>query len=100
MKYLLLIPTIIILAILSMILNGWVLSILWSWFVAPLFGLPLLSIPVAVGIAITVKMLTHEYSDYTFKGKNARELICKAIGHSIFGSLFVLFIGWIVTLFI
>ena len=99
MKYLLLIPTIIAFAILSIILNGWVLSILWSWFIVSLFGLPLLSIPTAVGIAIIVRLITYQYNDLDLKGKSIGEWIGCAISHSIFGPLLVLFIGWIVTLF-
>ena len=99
MKYLLLIPTIIALAIVSIILNGWVLSILWSWFIAPLFGLPLLSITTAIGMAIVIRLLTYQYSDDMFKNKSMSELIGAVIGHSIFGPLLVLFIGWIVHCF-
>lgn len=39
-------------------LNGWVLSILWGWFAVPTFGLPTLSIPAAVGTALTVGFIT------------------------------------------
>ncbi|HEX5446798.1 MAG TPA: hypothetical protein VFW87_23470, partial [Pirellulales bacterium] len=38
------------------ILRGWVLSILWAWFIASQFGLPTLGIAQAIGIALTVGM--------------------------------------------
>lgn len=42
------------------ILRGWVLSILWGWFMVPILGLPALSIPQAIGIAVVVGLLTHQ----------------------------------------
>ncbi len=33
------------------IANGWALSTLWGWFIVPLFGLPALTIPYALGIS-------------------------------------------------
>jgi hypothetical protein len=45
------------------ILNGWVLSQLWQWFVVTTFNLRPLSIPEAIGIAMVVGFLTHEYND-------------------------------------
>jgi hypothetical protein len=39
------------------VLNGFMLSYMWEWFVVP-FGLPSVSIIHAIGIAILVSMLT------------------------------------------
>lgn len=38
--------------ILSVIFSGFVLQVLWGWFVAQTFGLPELNIPQALGLAI------------------------------------------------
>ena len=38
-----------------MIYYGWVVSILWGWFIVP-FGLPSLSIPWAIGLASVAKI--------------------------------------------
>lgn len=43
-----------------MILSGCVLSILWAWFIASTFGLPLLTIPVAIGVMLVVGYLTKQ----------------------------------------
>jgi hypothetical protein len=40
--------------------NAYVGAILWGWFVAPVFGLPLLSKAQAWGIAIMVAFWTHQ----------------------------------------
>jgi len=46
--------------VVSCLLRGWVLSILWRWFMVPTLGLPALSVPQAIGIALVVGMLTHQ----------------------------------------
>lgn len=44
-------------AILGSILRGWVLSILWGWFMVPTFGLPELGVLPAVGMMFTITFL-------------------------------------------
>lgn len=46
---------------LAWIWEGYVLSILWGWYAVPLFKLPELSVAAAVGIAVTVGMVTSQY---------------------------------------
>lgn len=40
--------------------NGWALSVLWGWFVVPVFALPPLSVAPAIGISMVVGYLTHQ----------------------------------------
>lgn len=42
------------------ILNGWVVSILWGWFVGPQFHLPSVGIAEAGGISLVISMLTYQ----------------------------------------
>lgn len=42
------------------ILSGYALSILWGWFIVSTFGLPLLTIPVAIGIMLVVGYTTKQ----------------------------------------
>ena len=83
---------------LSAIWRGYVLSILWGWFVVPTFHLPQLSIVAAIGIAMVVSYLTHQ----TSMGKDEREG-WDAFGYTkaitIINPLIALFFGWIVHLF-
>lgn len=44
---------------LLLILNGFALKQLWLWFVVSTFGLPELSIPVALGLSLTITLLTN-----------------------------------------
>lgn len=49
--------------VVSSIANGFVLSILWGWFVVPLFEVPSLTIAQAIGISIVVSYFTNQYND-------------------------------------
>jgi hypothetical protein len=44
----------ILVLFLSACLEGWVISLLWGWFMVPTFGLPSLSIPLALGISLVI----------------------------------------------
>jgi len=44
----------------SSIWSGYVFSILWAWFIVPLFGLPALSVAAAIGVTLVVRFLTHQ----------------------------------------
>jgi hypothetical protein len=44
------------------IAHGYVLTILWSWFISERFGLELLSIPAAVGLMVIGRVLTRGHS--------------------------------------
>lgn len=52
----------IALVVASSIWSGYVLSILWGWFIVPTFGLPMLSIPAAIGVALIAGFLTKQIS--------------------------------------
>lgn len=43
------------------ILEGWVLSVVWSWFAVPIFALPTITIPQGIGIALLIGLLTKQY---------------------------------------
>ena len=45
----------IIIAIYSTVLSGWAIAKLWAWFIVTTFGLPHLTIPAAIGLAIMVE---------------------------------------------
>ena len=39
------------------ILRGWVISIMWSWYMVPVFGLPQVNVPLAIGISLTGQLM-------------------------------------------
>lgn len=81
---------------------GYVLSVLWAWFVVPAFEAPPLSIPYAIGIALLVGMFTRSLARSTDvkKHQSATTRFFKALGESFLGPLLTLGIGAIVRLFV
>ncbi len=84
----------IILIPVMVIFQGWVLTILWGWFIVPTFRAPELSIPVAIGLTLIVGM----FKSYNTKQESTEEKLTSGIA-TILIPLFLLFIGWIVHLF-
>ena len=88
------------LLVVSSIFNGYVLSVLWGWFIVPVFSLPELTVVPAIGIAIVVSYLTYQYNESDDDdNKSFGEKMAKLIAMAILRPLFVLFLGWIVHLF-
>lgn len=79
-----------------MIYYGFVLSVLWSWFIAPTFAVPELSIPVAIGISLTIGFVRADAlrsigSDFSSGNKQTQ-----VISALLAAPLFSLLIGWVV----
>lgn len=85
--------------VLSSLLRGYALSILWGWFVVPVFGLPRLSVLQAIGIAMVVGFLTHQTDEYKDNDKSTKERMIEAVILAILTPLFALFFGYIVHSF-
>jgi hypothetical protein len=79
------------------LLNGWVLSVLWGWFLVPL-GIPPILILHAIGVGVTISLLT----SHGPKGKDERtstEKMREAIAFMFMTPLVALAMGWIVHSF-
>ena len=74
-------------------INGWVLSILWGWFIVPL-GAMALSVPAAIGVALVVSFLTHQYRSKANDDPDWGALIWLLCGPPV-----TLFVGWVVKTF-
>lgn len=74
------------------VMNGLVLSVLWGWFVVPVFNAPHLSIASAIGLSLVVSYLTHR----TGTASGEKVGMGKLIGNSILYPLIALFLGWII----
>lgn len=87
--------------VVSSIANGFVLSVLWGWFVIPLFEVPSLTIAQAVGFSMVVSFLTYQYNDSDKKEeKSLTERIVYLILLAIMRPALVLVTGYIVHLFV
>lgn len=86
------------------VLNGWVLSMLWVWFIVP-FGVFPLSIAHAVGLSLVIRFLTfHANIKDMIEGQlddddTKAKKLAGALGMTFIFPLLVLFMGWVVTKF-
>ncbi len=86
---------------LSAMWRGYVLSILWGWFIVPFFGAPAISVPVAIGVSLLVAMLTnHKTGNEAEKEEAAAARFASAIVFAFIGPAIYLLLGWIVTKFL
>ena len=91
---------ILLVLVVSSIANGFVLSVLWGWFVVPLFEVPSLTITQAIGFSMVVSFLTYQYNDSDKKEeKSLAERIVYLILLAIMRPVIVLAISYIVHLF-
>ncbi len=95
--FLLMFAGLIVMAAISALFRGWVLSILWGWFMVPL-GLPALSVVTCMGVALVIGFLTHQYVDND-NGKDGGERIARLISFAILYPLIALLMGWIIKQF-
>ncbi|MCX7241547.1 MAG: hypothetical protein NTU86_14030 [Burkholderiales bacterium] len=101
MEVVLLVAFVPILAVLSAVANGWALSVLWGWFIAPTFALPHLSIPLAIGVIMTARLVNQpQYDGEKYKDKPLSEYVGIALGMTIIGPLTSVFLGWLVRQFV
>ncbi len=86
----------IVMVVPSIIWRGYVLVILWKWFMVSTFEVRALSIPAAIGVSLIVSYMTHQVNwatdDATPTAKAARSVMIPLIDPA-----FVLLIGWIVN---
>ena len=85
--------------VVSAIMNGLALSILWDWFVVPLFDVVRLSIPQAIGLAMIVSFLTYR-SGATEKVQGKNWALLSAMLIAFLHPVLVVAIAWVVTWFL
>lgn len=86
---------------LSSIWYGFILSILWSWFVVPVLHAPTLSVAPAIGLAMAVRMITNMPSAREKEEKKeAGEALRESAILSFLYPLLVLASGAVVHLFV
>lgn len=78
--------------------RGYALTILWAWFVVPVFGLPTLAIAPAIGVSLVVGFLTHQYRPSDVE-EDSDERMIKAATYATLAPLFALAFGWCIKVF-
>lgn len=76
--------------------TGWAFSVLWGWFIAPVFGLPLISWMQAIGIGLVVDAAKYKYEED--EDEDSDETFFKKILSQFFTPLVYLGMGWIVMI--
>ena len=59
----------------ALILDGWVISILWGWFAVETFSLPTLTIVQCIGVAFLLRYLAHS------RGNKMSEVIADSVAN-------------------
>lgn len=84
---------------LSSVIHGWALMKLWGWFIFPYFDVPMITIPVAIGISLIVGMLAVKSDSIDSNKKQSTEDAVAQLVGNVLSPVVVVLIGWIVTLF-
>jgi len=87
---------ILFLAVPAAMWRGYVLSVIWSWFIVTTFGLPELTIVQAIGLSIVVGYFKMSYNTKKEQNEERTDIFARFIGHAFFAPLFVLGFAWIV----
>lgn len=100
MKKLEYIFAVVCVSVLSSLWNGYALSILWRWFVVPLFGAPALGLGYAIGLSLIATFLTHQNSATKSDPNEWARLLRLAICYNAIRPVITLAAGWLVTRYI
>lgn len=84
--------------VLGSIFHGYVLSVLWGWFVVPTFGVPTLGLVSAIGLSLVVSYLTHQVPASRDTEADGERMVQDLL-FAILMSAFALAFGWIIHLF-
>lgn len=84
--------------VLSVLESGYVLSVLWGWFIVPFFHLPTLPLVYAMGIAIIIDFALFRMSTHKDDRDKKQQIIDVVI--ALIMPFWFLLIGWIIYLFL
>jgi hypothetical protein len=88
----------IAIVLLTAILRGWTLTILWKWFLIPIFHFPPLTVVQAIGFTFVLGFLIGG-KNIDWGKKTSLEDFFSQIGTVILQCLIVLGLGWVITQF-
>lgn len=80
---------------LSSLWSGYVLTIIWKWFMVPAFGLPALSIPMAIGLIVTAHCI-QKPPEPTTRETEPLAILKDGLSRLFLYPLISLLVGWVV----
>lgn len=83
-------------ATLLYLIQGWAISILWAWFIVPIFTIPQISITQSIGLAIFMGV----FSQYRAPKKEESQKPLQDMMSQLLKPLIAVGIGWIVKGFL
>ena len=89
---------VIVSLIASSLWSGFVLSILWGWFIAATFDIQTIGIAPAIGLSLVVRYLTYQQAP-TDTSKTSTERVIEALVVAFLQPTFALAFGWLVHQF-
>jgi len=93
--------SVICITTLLIVIQGWVISTLWGWFIVPTFGLPELTIPIAMGIAMILSITNPRSAKIikSIKEKKEKAEMIEEITVPLIRPFLVVFVGYIIKTF-
>ena len=90
----------IVMLFVELLLNGYTLSVLWSWFIVNKFGLPSLAIAEAFGLAIVVGYFTFDLNETDWHDDSSEEKAARYILVPFLKVGMFLGFGWVILQFV
>jgi len=87
------------LLVIGAVWKGYILTVLWDWFMVPTFGLSPLALAPAMGLILLVSFLTHQSDAVKEPEGTSYEKTVKAISYTLLLPAMVLGCGWVVKQF-
>lgn len=88
-------------AVLAQIVNGWILTLLWGWFVVPVFHAPEIGLVPAIGILLLLEFVAPPVQEKTFSDDEEAnlELLAHMLTVAFVKADYALVVGFIVVQF-
>lgn len=96
MKALAILIGVVTLIVISSLWYGYVLSVIWGWFIAPTFSAPLLSVPAAIGMSAAIRFITWQETNGKSEEKSLNEKLAAILVRSFILPALTLFFCWII----
>ncbi len=89
-----------VMMVVAFFINGYTLSVLWSWFIVSKFGLPALTIAEALGLALVVSYFTFNHAKHEWNDNSDEEKVFRLVLMPFLKAGIFLGFGWVFLQFI